>query len=459
MAHHTRPVPRVGTAFHDGVTDMHLRREMRPLALLATMFVLLCGGPYGLEEVIPRAGPGLALLVLSAMAIVWAVPYALIVAELVSTLPAEGGVYQWFRAGLGSFWSFQFAMLDWITWVLEAALYPPLVAAYVAGLFVHDPGRWFSWGISLLVIWGCTWLNVRGVRTVGWLSIAISVVVLVPLCGMVAVGSARSGLAALSSFIPEGQSFSTALNYALIWSLWSYSGYGALASASEEMVRPERDYPRSLAIFLPLSLATYVVPLLVALGVSPEWRQWETGQFNQVAWALGGAWLLAGTVVAVQISSLGMFNSDLLVISRIPYAMARDRLLPPALARLHPRHGTPARILVLAAILYSLLTYFFDFVQLLVASTWLALPTYLMTFASPIILRWRHPAARGPFRIPGGWPVLLVITLVPSAIALYVLLTVETKHMLLGLGLVTAIPLVYVLSRWWDRRATRTPPR
>ena len=436
---------------------MSLRREMRPLAVLATMFALLNGGPYGLEEVVPRAGPGLALLVLSLMAFVWAVPYALVVAELVSVMPAEGGIYQWFRASLGPFWAFQFSILDWITWVLEAALYPPLVAAYLVGSFSRHPSRWLTWGVGLLVIWGCTWLNIRGVKEVGWLSIAISVVVLVPLAGIVVLGWNRVGLATLGPWIPEGESPSTALNYALIWSLWSYSGYGALASASEEIVAPERTYPRALAIFLPLSLATFVLPLLVALGVSPAWRQWENGQFNQVALLLGGGWLLACNVAAVQISTVGMFNSELLVVSRVPFAMARDRQLPPFLAKLHPRHGTPVRILVLAAILFSLLTFFFDFLQLLVVGTWLALPTYLLTFACPIILRFRNPGTRGPFRIPGGWPVLLAITLVPSSIALYVLLTIEWKLLVIGLCFAGAIPVMYALSRWQTRQPASTP--
>jgi amino acid transporter len=439
------------------MTHVPLRRELRPLALLATMYVLLSGGPYGLEEVVPRAGPGLALLVLIAMAIVWAVPYALIVAELISALPAEGGTYQWYRASLGPFWSFQLALLNCIALVLDAALYPPLVAAYVAGLFAHQPGRWFGWGICLLIIWGCTWLNIRGVRTVGWLSIVVSAAILVPVFAIMALGVTRLGSASFTPLLPQGTPLPTALNYALIWSLWTYSGYGDLASASEEMVSPERNYPRVLAIFLPLSIATYVLPMIVSLAVSPDWRSWSTGQFNQVASALGGAWLLAATVATVQISSVGQFNSELLVISRIPYAMARDRLLPKALAALHPRHGTPARLLVLAAILFSVLTYYFDFVQLLVASTWLALPTYLMTFASLIVLRARHPDVRGPFRIPGGWPVLLLVVLAPSAIALYVLFTVEAKDMLLGLGFVAAIPIVYLLSRWWNRRTATTP--
>ncbi len=141
------------------------------------------------------------------------------------------------------------------------------------------------------------------------------------------------------------------------------------------------------------------------------------------------------------------------MISRVPYAMARDGMLPPALARLHPRHGTPSRILILAAILYSLLTLFFDFVQILTASTGMALPTYLLTFASPFILRGRDPGQIGRFRIPGGWPVLLVTALVPSAIALYALFTVEMKALLLGLAFIAAVPVMLALSRRQLRRS------
>src|SRR2546422_6071223 len=82
------------------------------------------------------------------MALVWAAPYALLVSELASALPAEGGISQWFRAGLGPFWSFQFSFMDWTTWVLDAALYPPLVASFVGTLFVREPSHWFRWTLD-----------------------------------------------------------------------------------------------------------------------------------------------------------------------------------------------------------------------------------------------------------------------------------------------------------------------
>ena len=71
-----------------------LQRGLKLLGALALMFCLSSGGPYGLEEMVPDGGPGLAILVLAGMGLVWALPYALITAELASAIPEEGGAYR-----------------------------------------------------------------------------------------------------------------------------------------------------------------------------------------------------------------------------------------------------------------------------------------------------------------------------------------------------------------------------
>ena len=78
------------------------------------------------------------------MAVLWALPYVLITAELASAIPKEGGAYQWYRSFLSPFWAFQFSCLDWLTWILDAALYPPLLAAYFLG-FVMEMGALGVW--------------------------------------------------------------------------------------------------------------------------------------------------------------------------------------------------------------------------------------------------------------------------------------------------------------------------
>ncbi len=437
---------------------MALRRGLRPFALLATMIVLQGAAPYGTEEVVPGAGPGLAVLVLVGMALFWALPYVLAVSELVSAIPEEGGIYRWLRAGMGPFWSFSFSILDWTTYILDGALYPPLVAAYLVTFFTPHPDPRARWLVGVAVIWICVWLNVRGIRVVGRLSVVLSVVVLAPMLAVMFLGLPRLSLAHLAPFTPAGQPFAVSLNSALIWSLWHYSGYGALAAAGEEIVDTSRTYPRALAVFLPLNALLFVLPLLAGLAATPEWRSWGTAHFNQVALALGGPLLAACMSVGAQIGAIGIFTTSLVVTSRLAFAMARDGMLPPPLARLHPRFGTPHLILILQAVLYSVLTYFFEFVEILVVSTWMALPIYMLHFTTPLLLRVRRPDLAGRFRIPGGRPGLLLVALVPSLIALYVLLTVDRRSILIGLAFMTLGPLLYVGSRCLWGRNPASPP-
>ena len=422
------------------------------------MYVLLCGGPFGTEEMVPDAGPGLAILVLALMGIFWAVPYAMLVAEMVTKLPLQGGTYQWISRSLSPFWTFQFTYMEWLTWVLDAALYPPLVAAYLTrALFdiMHlqdaQPGRMLQWSICLVVVWGCMWLNIRGVKSVGGTSVWMAVIQIVPIVAIIILGWKHMSFSNLTPIIPEGESFWAALRIACIWGLWNYSGYAGLATASEEIVEPEKNYPRVLAGFLPITMIIYILPLVIALGVTPDWSNWKIGHLSTVALALGGIWLSVPFLIAAQSSNIGLFNNEQLVMSRIPFAMARDGLLPRALTKLHPKYGTPVLILIIQGVIYSLLTFFFEFHYLLEVSTWLSLPIYFLTFAMPIILRVKHPELKGRFEIPGGWPVLITVAAVPSVIALFVLVSVGFEDLLVGLSFLAVGPLLYLGSKWYQR--------
>jgi amino acid transporter len=429
-----------------------LRRGFSPLKLFATMFVLLCGGPFSLEEIVPLAGPGLFALVLIVMAVIWALPSALITAELISELPVQGGAYQWFRAGLGPFWSFIFTYLEWLAWAVDAVIYPALFAKYLLQPFFDDPSLVSRAPICLGMIWGCAWLNVRGVKEVGFLSMIMTAVILIPVIALIALSVPEMSFSVFSPLWPEDQTPWAALNYAIVWAIWSYSGYSGLATASEEIVEPERTYPKMLAIFLPISVAVYVLSLWAGVTAAPDWQNWGEAHLNVAAFALGGPVLATLMVVAALVAQLGLYNSEQLVLGRYVYAVARDRMLPPFLGRLHPRHQTPHVALILHAILFSVLVFVFDFVELLVLGALVSVPGYILTFLSPLILRWKYPNLRGPFRIPGGWPVIIPTAVLPCLIAIYFVTTAEFSGLVTTGVMFSAAPVIYWAVRAYNRR-------
>lgn len=435
-----------------------LRRGLKPIAVFGTMFFLASGGPYGVELLVPLAGPGLAVFSKVAMALLWGVPSALITAELVSAMPQQGGNYQWYRKGLSRFWSFQFSWLDWLTWFFDAAIYPPLIAAYLVAFFLPQAGHWTAWTVCLVVIWSSTGLNIWGAKVVGRFSVALTVAVLLPVLAMVILGWSEVSLSNLKPFLPDGEA-SDAIRYALIFGIWSFSGYSGLAYAGEEIVNTEHSYPKVLAIFVPFGVAVLVIPLWVGLAADPNWSQWANAQFTQVGFVLGGTWLAGALATGAQISLLALFTSELLILSRLPYAMARDGLLPKRFTRLHPRYGTPVGLLIVQALVLSVLTYFWKFLDILVFATWLALPSYLLNFVLPFIIRWKHPELRGPFRIPGGMPGLLLVTIAPVSISIFLMITIEYEKLFLGLGCMAAGPLLYFTVQWWTGRSAATLSR
>src|SRR2546425_10493623 len=108
-----------------------LRRELGFAPLAAVVFFNVSGGPYGIEDVVPSFGPGLALLLLALPPLVWSLPVSLVMSELASAMPAEGGFVTWVRRAFGPFWSFQVGWCSWLDSFVDVAIYPALFVEYL----------------------------------------------------------------------------------------------------------------------------------------------------------------------------------------------------------------------------------------------------------------------------------------------------------------------------------------
>ena len=445
---------------------MTIRNDTAPaprLKLLGLVFVLfftVSGGAFTLEALVADVGPVLALSALIAFPLLWAVPEALLIGELASMLPVEGGYYRWVQRAFGDRWGFVNAWCTWLYSLVEMSLYPAIVVQYL-GAFMPQLGHGWTVPVTLLVIWIPTFLNLRGAVPVGQVSVVIGFLVL--LCfGLLAVFALpHMTHAPWTTLGPPQPVRWSSLGAGLSLALWNWIGWDNASTVCGEIEDAGRTYPRALAIAVPLVALGYFVPLLPALAAS-DWRTWHEGGWpdiaREVAGPIGPA-LAISIIVLAMLSATAMFNSLLLAYSRIPLSVAQDRLLPPWLAKVDER-GVPVRSILLASTLYSVIA-LLPFGELISADVVLYALALGLEFAALIKLRKAEPQLRGSFRLPLGRSGLVVLALLPMLILIGVtgLEFSEGEYggraLLIAVGLAALGPLVFT---WLDRRRHRLGP-
>lgn len=392
-----------------------LRRTLGTLSLVFILYFSTSGGPHTTETLVHEVGPGLALLILLLVPIFWSIPEILIVGELASMLPEEGGYYRWVQRAFGNFWAFQNGWLTWMYSLVDMAIYPVLFLQYF-GYFVPDLSPVARYAIMVLVIWVAAGVNLRGALPVGRVSIVAGSFIIIGFLLVAGASIPRIDHAPWKPFMAPGVSLSSGLAVGLSIALWNYIGWDNASTVGGEVRDASRSYPRALAITLPLVAAGYFIPLLATLGAT-DWTTWHDGGWPQIAGAAAGRagqilapWIAVGGMV----SALSLFNALLLAYSRIPFVMAGDGLLPRAIAKTDSR-GTPRNSVLVSALMYS----FFVLVplgSLVVADVLLYAFALALEFAALVQLRRTEPDLRGPFRIPLGRRGVIVLTLLPLSI-------------------------------------------
>jgi len=425
-------------------------KKLSVAPLVAATYFMVAGGPYGLEEIVAGAGYVGAIIVLLVTPLVWSLPTALMVGELASTLPEEGGYYAWVRRALGPFWGFQEAWLSLVASVFDMAIYPTLFTLYLGRLFPALAGGLWPLALGAAMIALCALWNLRGARSVGWGALAMTVVLLAPFAVL-----ATCALAAR----PDGASPPVSL--AGLWSgilvaIWNYMGWDNASTIAGEVERPQRTYPIAMLATVTLVALTYVVPVAAVAHTRIDPRGWSTGGWVDVGRALGGPWLGRAIAFGGVVCGIGMFNALVLSYTRVPLVLARDGLLPRVFARTLPSSETPwVSVLVLCLLWTACLTLGFQrLIELDVLVYGLSL---LLEFVALVALRLREPRLPRPFRVPGGLAgatLLGVLPMVLIATALWSGRHESTGRLpTLGLGcmLVIAGPMVY----WIGRRSRR----
>ena len=383
--------------------------------LIAATYFMASGGPYGLEEAVSSAGYAGAILLILVTPLIWSLPTGLMIAELASAIPAEGGYYVWVRRAMGPFWGFQEAWLSLASSIFDLAIYPTLFVAYLGRILPGADQGWHGVAIGALVIVVCLIWNLAGGRAVGEGSLGMLILMIGPFAVLVTAAFlhwGEMGGAAGSQPITH-----SGLIAGLLVCMWNYMGYDNAATIAGEVENPQRTYPVGIILTMVLVAIDYSTPVFAMsrTGISPG--QWSTGSWASLGGMLGGPGLRIALVVGGMVSSFGQFNALLMSYSRLPLAMAEDGLLPRVFARVQPRTGAPYVAIVACAVLYgACLGFGFDRLVTLDVLLWGA--SLVLEFRALIVLRTREPHMQRPFRVPGGIPGTVLVGVLPTILLL-----------------------------------------
>ena len=428
-------------------------RKLRGLTLaplVAATYFMVSGGPYGLEELIAKAGYQRALWILVITPLIWSLPTALMVGELSGALPETGGYYAWVRRALGPFWGFQEAWLSLIASVFDMAIYPTLFVLYLGCLFPSLGTGISAIAVGAAMIAVCALWNLTGTRVVGGSSLLMGIILLSPFALMVILSGAHPVMTTPAASAEAG------LFAGISVAMWNLMGWDNASTVARDVENPARTYPLAMLITVLLVTVTYVLPVWAAHRAGLDPKSWTTGAWVTAADVISGGWLGTSVVIGGMVSAIGTFNSLVMSYSQVPVALAEDGLFPRVFARRTARLGAPwVAILVCSAAYACCLG--LGFSRLVLLDVLVYGLSLLLEFVALVVLRIREPQLPRKFRVPGGLVGAIAVGILPMALLIAALFSSgdaggeSTVALVVGIGLAYLGPLIY-----WARERYRS---
>ncbi|KAL3663673.1 hypothetical protein V7S43_011088 [Phytophthora oleae] len=450
-------------SFHARGTIAVNHRRLGVVGIVSTMYVYLCAGPIGSEEVISSAGPLVGLSGFLLYALFVAFPFAYIVAELCSAFPEDGGFTVWVLIAFGPFWAFQVGYLSWIAGVLRGALMPgALLELFTRYYNVEITSSVVSYVIKVAIGIALAIPAFLGTRTVGRLSFAVAAVVILFFTVFTAWAVATStDLDDLFQIRHEQVVYNEdTRDVDIHWTtflnalFFKFKGMNNASVFGGEVQNPARSYSRAIAITCALLLMTYIVPMtagIVSNGL--PWIHFDRNSFPVFAYYVGGNFLCTLIQIASCCGTAGMCVAALHVMTFLVSGMAENQLVPKLFAKRGTKFHSPTNATLLTLVLMLALVAL-DFDSMLTVTNACSGAVQLVIIATVIKLRRELPYIARPTRMPGGVPVLYAVAVVPTFmfgyIAFYVFCSL-TSAVLMAAFFVPGV--AYAGYRFYYRRS------
>jgi len=378
-------------------------------------------GPRWIASAAHNGTSSISLWVLAA--VLFFLPTALIIIELSTRYPAEGGLYVWSKEAFGDFHGF---VAGWAYWSYTVFYFPGLLTASVAmSVYIGGPKYWVLAKDPHYLLWSsmallavAVVLNIVGLNIGKWLQNAGGVSTYLPLLMLIGIGAYlgfHRGSATHFSF----QNILPHLNLDTVnyWSqiAFAFTGMELVCAMSEEIREPRKTFPRAIYASAALIALIYIAGTMAVLVIQPAaGTDTRSGVFQGIsggAALLGIAWFGVVAALLVTVGNAGGVGATVAGVARVPFVAGIDQYLPAFFGKIHPKWKTPyIAILIqagLSGVILVLSQYkasWQDAYQLLVdAAIILYFIPFLYMYASVIKLAYRPDRAQHQgILVPGG---------------------------------------------------------
>jgi amino acid transporter/nucleotide-binding universal stress UspA family protein len=425
-------------------------KKLKRSLTLSSVIAISIGGMLGSGIfVLPglaaaKTGPSVWLAYI--LAAVCVLPAAISKSELATAMPSSGGAYVYIERAFGPLFGTISGIGLWLSILLKSSFALVGFGAYLSVLVNIDPT--VTKYVALISLVGILFLNIFGVKKVGKVQTVIVIISITVLGILTAFALPKATVDTTIPFLIDDE---TGLIATIAFVYLSYAGVTKVAAIAGEIKNPSRNLPIAMmaSLFLTASIYVYVAYALVH-NLPLESLQTDIHPIYTLSESIGGK--IAGYIAAVVgvLTLISGANSGVLASSRFPFAMARDKLLPKFLAKIHPKHMTPVITIVLTCVIMAIVILFLDVVKIAkLASAFLVLIFISMNVAV-IILRetsaqWYQPTYKSPL-----YPLVQIFGLVSGVVLLVYL------GMLALVSILLIVALGYVIYRFFGKNALRT---
>jgi APA family basic amino acid/polyamine antiporter len=228
---------------------------------------------------------------------------------------------------------------------------------------------------------------------------------------------------------------------------FAYIGFDAVSTAAEETKDPAKDMPFGIIASLAVTTVLYILVALVMTGMTP-WQQLDTAEpmLTAMQHSGGSSRLLSFAQFVIALGAVFAMASVLLVFQlgqpRIFFSMARDGLLPPWAAKVHPRFRTPHVTTILTGLFVGIFAAFANIDEVVQLTNIGTLFAFAIVAAGVLVLHYREPNRVRPFRTP--WmPFTPIAAIAACLFLMFQLPFVTWVRFLVWLGAGLLIYLVY----------------